>query len=300
MIGRVIQSPYNQIHTNIALERSIFDSFDGVDTLFLWSNNPCVVCGRNQNIYSEVDLEYAKQHGIDISRRYSGGGAVYQDMGNINYTIYSTSADIASVLQCIIIPLHDIGVHCTLSGRNDITLDGKKISGFAYYADGDCYMYHGTLLVDVDMTHLSCVLKPSKLKLSHNGISSVASRVCNIGSVVHATASEVQQSIASYHISRGAVSIDALDMDTSRAVVLSGNEWIYGQSPDFDVVEQVRLWDSIYTINIKVHNDTIVGCIVNSDSLDTGSVQVVHDAVMGSKYSMIDSTIASLAVSASK
>ncbi len=291
MISRVIQSPYHDIYTNIALERSIFDNFDGVDTLLLWSNNPCVVCGRNQNIHSEVNIEYAQNCGIDISRRYSGGGAVYQDMGNINYTIYSTNGDVSEVLGDIILPLRQLGIACEINGRNDILAGGCKISGFAYYAEGDYYMYHGTLLVSVDMSQLQKVLSPSKLKLQHNGVASVSSRVRNIADIVAITASQLQSEIVQYHTDCGAQQVIAPDVDTIDIQKLSSSAWIYGQSCDFTAQHEVRLWGSLYTISVVVHNDIVVDCIVNSDSLDIDSVNVVTNAVIGKQYSQIDMTI---------
>jgi lipoate-protein ligase A len=150
----------------------------------LWQNEPTVVIGRNQNAYAELDLAYAEREGIHIARRITGGGAVYHDLGNLNYTYISAKGvealDFATLAEPIISALSELGLNAKLSGRNDIEIDGVKISGNAQHSEGERVLQHGTLLFDTDLSVLSRVLLPDEAKLATKGIKSVRARVGNI------------------------------------------------------------------------------------------------------------------------
>ena len=286
MIKKISISPYHDIYTNIALEKEVFNHFDGQDTLLLWSNENCVVCGNNQNIYSEVNLDYAKKNNIAISRRYSGGGAVYQDRENLNYTIITKCQDIDKVLQTIIEPLHALGINAVISGRNDIMVDGKKISGFAYFADADTYMYHGTLLVNVNIENLVQVLSPSPLKLKHNGIDSIKKRVQNISQIKDITVEALANYISHYHINRGAISTTSKLQDIKLMEKLKSEAWIYGESPKFSYQDEFKDKDGIYTIYLDVESNIIVNCQIFSDSLIINDTKIttLKQKLIGVKF----------------
>lgn len=155
------------------------------DVFMLWQNDPTVVIGRNQNIYTEVALEYADTHHIRVARRITGGGAVYHDSGNVNYS-FITSRDRAEVLdfRYFTAPVRQAlahwGVEAELSGRNDLLVNGSKFSGSAQHATGERILHHGTLLFDSDLTVMEKVLRPAPEKLKKRGIPSVRSRVTNL------------------------------------------------------------------------------------------------------------------------
>lgn len=158
------------------------------DYFMLWQNSPVVVIGKNQNVYDEVDLDYAREHSVYVVRRITGGGAVYHDQGNVNYS-FITSASKASSLDFeyftrpVILALESLGVHASLSGRNDLVAGGAKISGSAQYSTGSRILHHGTLLFDADLDILSKVLKPAPQKFLSKNIQSVRSRVVNVRSL---------------------------------------------------------------------------------------------------------------------
>ncbi|MDY2841316.1 MAG: lipoate--protein ligase, partial [Candidatus Borkfalkiaceae bacterium] len=152
--------------------------------IYLWRNAPAVIIGVNQNAVSEVNLGFTEEHGIKVVRRMTGGGAVYHDLFNINYTViapYDETADNYKKFTAPVIEyLNSLGVKAEFSGRNDITVDGKKISGNAQTIYDGRIMHHGTLLFHTDMSVLGDALKPNKLKTESKGIKSVRARVTNI------------------------------------------------------------------------------------------------------------------------
>lgn len=152
--------------------------------IYLWKNAPSVIVGRNQNTLQEVNLGYTTKKGIKTVRRLTGGGAVYHDLNNVNYTVITPyDKEVNSYLYFttpIIEYLNSIGINADFTGRNDITIDGKKISGNAQTIKGDRILHHGTLLFKSDLDALTNALKPNKVKMESKGIKSVRSRVTNI------------------------------------------------------------------------------------------------------------------------
>ena len=168
---------------NLATEEWLFRSGDITrPTLFLWRNEPTVVIGRCQNPWKECDILKLGQKGVHLARRYSGGGTVYHDLGNTNFTFLTSLAnhDKDRNSQIIIRALASLGVSAETSGRNDLIVGGFKVSGAAYKLAPPRALHHGTLLIDVDMKALAGLLNPNKLKLQSKGIASVASRVKNL------------------------------------------------------------------------------------------------------------------------
>ena len=172
---------------NIALEEYCFKQMTQFDKVFiLWINEPSIIVGKNQNTQAEINEKFVQEKGIHVVRRISGGGAVYHDLNNLNYTIISNedrdsrSFDFKAFSEPVIQTLRELGVEAAFSGRNDITIQGKKISGNAQaYLDGRV-MHHGCILFDVDLTVLSKALETSAGLVEAKGVKSVRSRVDNI------------------------------------------------------------------------------------------------------------------------
>lgn len=169
---------------NLALEELIASRVEE-DVFMLWRNRSAVIIGRNQNTAAEVDSSYAEANNIQIVRRMTGGGAVYHDFGNINYTICTAGRQLeegafARHAACVVDALRKMGVAAEFSGRNDIIVDGKKISGSAKTVLNSRTLFHGTLLFDTDLSVLTKVLTPDPDKIRTKGIKSVRSRVGNL------------------------------------------------------------------------------------------------------------------------
>lgn len=177
----------NKPDFNIALEEYCFKNLTKFDKIFiLWINEPSIIVGKNQNTLAEINEKFIIKNDIHVIRRISGGGAVYHDLNNLNYTIISNESkdsrnfDFKAFSEPVIHTLKDLGVEAEFTGRNDITIDGKKICGNAQaYLDGRV-MHHGCLLFDVDLSVLSKALETSKDVVDSKGVKSVRSRVVNI------------------------------------------------------------------------------------------------------------------------
>lgn len=181
-----IKSPSTNPHFNLALEQYVFDEMDRSQEYFmLWQNDNAIIIGKHQNTIREINAPYVKEHGISVVRRLSGGGAVYHDLGNLNFTfIVSENGleqfDFGSFCRPIIKALDHFGVHAELNGRNDMTIDGKKFSGNSQYAKQGRVMHHGTILYDSNLETVSHALQVSQDKIVSKGVQSVRSRVTNV------------------------------------------------------------------------------------------------------------------------
>ena len=168
---------------NLAVEEYLFQTAED-EVFMLWQNEPTVVIGKNQNAYAEVELDVLRERGIHLARRITGGGAVYHDLGNVNYTFIAKSGqqgiDFAHFTAPILRALAELGIRAELSGRNDLLVDGRKFSGNAQYSANGKTLHHGTLLFDSDLTVLSDVLRPDEEKIRSKAVRSVRSRVTNL------------------------------------------------------------------------------------------------------------------------
>lgn len=182
---RYLQSPSVDPYWNLALEQVLFDTLDENDScLMFWQNDNAVIIGKYQNASSEINAPFVKEHRIKVARRLSGGGAVYHDMGNLNFTFIvncgEPNFDFSVYCEPIIRALRTLGVAAELSGRNDISINGKKCSGNAQYYRKGRLMHHGTLLYDSNLDVLGRALDVPADEIESKGIRSVPSRVTNI------------------------------------------------------------------------------------------------------------------------
>lgn len=162
---------------NLAAEEYLLHRFS--EPVFrLWRNADSIIIGRHQNAYAEIDLEYVREHGIKVVRRMTGGGAVFHDLGNVNYSFFNLRGQ--DFTEPVISALAALGLSAGKSGRNDILLDGRKISGTAAFRQGDRLLQHGTLLFSASMASLSKALRPRPEKFADKAVKSTVSRVTNI------------------------------------------------------------------------------------------------------------------------
>jgi lipoate-protein ligase A len=170
---------------NLAAEEYVLKNFSD-NAFMLWRNAPSIIVGNHQNTLAEINTEYVKENNIDVVRRLSGGGAVFHDLGNLNFTFIKNidknkdKVDFSTFTQPIIDVLRNMNINANFEGRNDIVIDGKKISGNAQHTNGNRILHHGTLLFSSVMTDLSNALKVNPLKFKDKAVKSVKSRVSNI------------------------------------------------------------------------------------------------------------------------
>lgn len=171
---------------NLALEETIFHTAQPGETyILLWQNSPSVIIGKHQNTVAEINGEFIRRHGVHVVRRMTGGGAVYHDLGNLNYSFIQPAGgqvapDFKKFAQPVVAALAKLGAAIEFSGRNDLVLDGKKCSGTAQWLKDGKVLHHGTLLFDVNLDHLEAALSPDQEKIASKGVASVRSRVTNI------------------------------------------------------------------------------------------------------------------------
>lgn len=171
---------------NLAMEQYVFDCLPRDRMYFmLWQNDNAIIVGKYQNTLSEINLEAVERRGIRVVRRLSGGGAVYHDMGNLNFTFITdaasgTALDMKLFCQPVVRTLAALGVHAEVNGRNDITIDGKKFSGNSQYLRQGRVMHHGTIMFNSDLSVVSEALQVDPTKFQTKGVRSVRSRVTNV------------------------------------------------------------------------------------------------------------------------
>ena len=285
----------NDIYENLALEQHLAQNVHKNQLiLFLWQNKSCVVIGRNQNAFRECRTDVLSEEGVMLSRRLSGGGAVYQDMGNLNYTFCSheEDSDIPRQQKVVIEACRMLGIDAHISGRNDILAGDCKFSGNSFYShDGRCF-HNGTILLDVDLKKLERCLSPSKMKLASKAVDSVRSRVVNLKELRPDITSESMCSALQkafpmvYGLEMKNLSQDMFDRKDieEKRRFFSSYEWVYGRNADFPVSFQRRFsWGEI-SVNIEIKGGRVSDAKVFTDALDYSLSQKAEEALKGAMF----------------
>jgi len=250
-----IESKSSDPYYNLALEQFIFDGLDREqDYFFLWQNNNAIIVGKHQNTMKEINAAFVKEKGISVVRRLSGGGAVYHDLGNLNFTFITAagrekSIDFSIFYTPIQKALRSFGVPVEISGRNDMLVDGKKFSGNAQYLKNGRIMHHGTILYDSDLSVLSRALMPGKDKIESKGIASVQSRVTNIRPFMKndMSVTDFWNALKNYMFAVFGLREFVLTPEHNAAAeelkekVYSRWSWNYGNSPPYNMHKERRI-----------------------------------------------------------
>ena len=281
---------------NLALEQVIFESRQILEPVFwLWQNAPTVVVGRYQNTAAEVNLLYAKEHNINIVRRDTGGGAVYHDAGNVNFSFICPvqdpeKIDLKELLRPMLEALRSMGVPAELSGRNDITAEGRKFSGCAFSAKEGKVLAHGTLLFDSDIEVMQKVLNVSDEKLENKGVRSVKSRVMNLKSFLPdvENAAELKEILLEKmsclsDLNELRVSDDLLIKASELSDIKYRNEEnIYGRSPGWSVQKGRRYPFGRVDVKLDVKKGNIIGEIAFSgDFFGSNDIRALENSLKG-------------------
>lgn len=266
-------------HRNLAIEQHLLEQVKpGQCILYLWQNQNTVVIGRNQNAWKECRTSLLEEEGGHLARRLSGGGAVFHDLGNLNFTFLVSRADYDLDRQFSVIQeaVRSFGIPAEKSGRNDVLSAGRKFSGNAFYRNGTQACHHGTLLVDVDMQKMGRYLNPSKAKLQSKGVDSVRSRVVNLKEMnpevtIESLKAAMGQAFSKvYSLPLESMDEDALDTAYVESLCRQNSswEWLYGQKIPFTFEWEERFpWGGIQ-VALQMENGVIQKAKVYSDAMD--------------------------------
>ena len=284
---KFIRNTSTDPYYNMSLDEYCLEQYPSDETFFyLWRNKPSVIVGLNQNVYAEVNLSYLEQKGISLARRVTGGGAVYHDLQNLNYTIVGKSPDPSIFAQA----LKKLGLDVELTGRNDIFAEGKKISGYARRVWRDREMIHGTLMYDVDIDTLTQVLDVPGSKLQAKGIASVRSRVANVKDLLPSFASldELQAALQEI-LSDGDGELEftermKAEVRKTADEKFSSWDWIYGHSHRVDFRSGAKLACGRVEFGFALDRGRIVDVAVTGDFIGSAPPDLVCDALKGARY----------------
>lgn len=285
------KNPYK----NLALEETLLHQVEpDACILYLWQNENTVVIGKNQNMWQECRVQELTRDGGFPTRRMSGGGAVFHDLGNLNFTFLMHQADFDVSRQCKVITeaLKNLGIKAEQSGRNDILVDGRKISGNAFYRSGDRCYHHGTILLRTDKEKLEKYLSVSRDKLQSKGVESVKSRVANLCEFLpDLTIGQLQEALLEslgqvYQLPVRQLGSDWPDPAFMEASFekFSSWDWVYGRKITFrDVLKRRFPWGSA-EIGLDVEGGVIADCQVYSDAMDVKLPERISEALKGCRF----------------
>lgn len=284
---------------NLAIEEYALKNLDINESyLLFYINEPSIIIGKNQNTVEEINTKYVDDNNIHVVRRLSGGGAVYHDLGNLNFSFITKDDgnsfhNFKKFTEPVIEALKRLGVNAELSGRNDILAEGRKISGNAQFSTRGRMFSHGTLLFDSEMDHVVSALRVKKDKIESKGIKSIRSRVANISEFLEekVTIEEFKKLILAY-IFDGEDNIQEYkltDADWANIHQLSKEryqnwEWNYGKSPKFNLQHSHRFPVGQIDVRLEVNRGTIENCKIYGDFFGVGDVNEIEERLIGKRY----------------
>jgi lipoate---protein ligase len=296
---RVIKTLSVNPFFNIAYEEKLFRAqrLSPANVLYLWRNSQNVVIGKNQNAYKECNLTKMWEHGVQLVRRKSGGGAVYQDLGNSIFTILSPNDRKKVNNEMLIESLKKLGVlNAEATGRNDICVNGKKISGAAFRQDDPAFLHHGTMLLNLNFSALKEYLTPNKAKLQSKGAASVESRVTNISNILNRLVSHWEWCHALEECFRHRYKYayptefvkeeDFVNDPEIKAIMMErqSTDWIFGGPSEFTHHLETRFhWASV-DVHIQSAHGLINNIVIYSDSLYPEMIDELVKTLTGLRY----------------
>lgn len=295
------------IRENLAVEQYLLNRLDFDEPLVLfYIQKPCVIIGRNQNALAEIDMAYAEKKNITITRRQSGGGAVYDDLGNVSFSFVMNAAgknfgDFKSLTQPILTALHKMGAEgAQMNGRNDLFIDGKKFSGNAMYKKGKKMYMHGTLMFDVDLAEMTKVLNVSKIKIESKATQSVRSHVTNLKPYLDHTYQGL--TIEAFRDQLLLQLFDASDLEEiqgnqyqltpsdNQAIqrlvqeVYGNEQWIYGEAPKFTIQKEKKFPGGVVQIGLSIEKGAIVQLKIYGDYFSQRDTKDIEGLLIGRMY----------------
>jgi lipoate-protein ligase A len=301
----------NDIRRNLATEQYLMNEINFDEPLLLfYIEGPCIIVGRNQNTLEEINKKYVDEHGIVVTRRLSGGGAVYQDLGNLCFSFVVDSdseefGDFKSFVQPIVDALHDMGATSVeVSGRNDILVDGKKFSGNAMYTKGGKTFSHGTLMLDVDLSVIPNALTVPEDKIKSKGIKSVRSRVTNLKPYLSPEYQNLTTPEFRDRLLKELFHVEDLSQIKDKEYHLTDEDqeginkifddvynnwnWVYGNSPEFTVKKRQHFTAGTIDARFQVDDGKITNVTFFGDFFGPKDATELADKLKGVRFERED------------
>lgn len=294
MKTQIVISQQNNPYLNLSVETYLTDHQEEDQvTMYLWANRRTVVIGLHQNPYSECNSDMLIGDGGFLMRRRTGGGAVYHDLGNLNFSFIADKRiyDVPRQMSVIQKALRHYGLEAVVSGRNDLTIDGRKFSGNAFYNGPLNHLHHGTILIRTDAEAMQRYLRVNKAKLAKNGVKSVASRIVNLSELADVTATNIVDPLIAAFQDVYGMTPNTIDFDTlaqlpevqAHAARVSTHEYLFGKWEHFHAVKKEQFaWGGVEVgLDIDSARQTIRECRIASDCLDTDIIGQAENLLVG-------------------
>ena len=291
-----LESTSTDPYFNLALEEYVFEQMDRSKAYFmLWQNDNAIVVGRYQNTVEEINRQYVDEHGIRVVRRLSGGGAVYHDKGNLNFTFIVDQADHDFDFKTFVIPvvraLDQLGVKAEFNGRNDITIDGQKFSGNSQYIKHGRLLHHGCIMLDSNLANVADALKVRKVKFESESFKSVRSRVTTINANAPKPISMelFKDTLRSCILEsdeleqRMLTEEDLAEVRRIRDAKYATWEWNYGRSPAYSMRREKKFAAGLLTVCLQAENGRIQKIKFYGDFFGNGEISELEEAMVSLK-----------------
>ena len=291
-----IETNSTDVFENFAIEYYFAKEKTLPETVFLfWRTTPTLMVGKYQNVAEEINLPYAKEHGITISRRFSGGGTIYTDMGGWQFSFIehknAREIEFHEYIASVIDALKSLGVEAAFNGRNDLTIDGKKFSGNAQYRLCDSVVHHGSLLFSTDIEQMVASTTVDDYKIISKSIKSVRDRVTNISDHLCQSVSPEQfKSVMVKNIMHSSdktyvlTDEDKKRIKTIRETELAAWDYIYGKNPKFNIERTGRFAGGKIQFKLDIKKGLIESAAVFGDFFSTLSEKEICDTLIGCRY----------------
>lgn len=290
-----LESESKDPYYNLALEEFVFEHLQAHDScLMLWQNHNTIVVGKYQNTAEEINQAYVDSHQISVARRLSGGGAVYHDTGNLNFTFITDAEELENFqfevfVQPVIRVLEKMGVKAEFNGRNDVTIDGMKFSGNSQYMKHGRVMHHGCIMLNSNLDHVSQALKPKEAKFESKSVKSVKSRVTTINAHTdRAYAMEEFKALLKEEVFKEkTMKTWTLSRTAMEQVQLLRNDkyvkwdWNYGKSADYHMKYEKKFAAGLVTVYMNVEDGRIKKINLYGDFFGNGEIEELETQMTG-------------------